>query len=123
MAQIGKELEQITIPLSQPHVALAVSTTLNSIHTNQRITKIATADMKTISVTVDDDTHRRLRTMAVEQGTSVSALVREHMLRVLNGSDRGRLRKKPSPKGAAAGWTNFRKSYCGKASSFQRLRG
>ena len=44
--------------------------------------------MKTISVTVDDDTHRRLRTMAVEQGTSVSALVREHMLRVLNGSDR-----------------------------------
>ena len=42
--------------------------------------------MKTISVTVDDDTHRRLRTMAVEQGTSVSALVREQMLRVLNGS-------------------------------------
>ena len=41
--------------------------------------------MKTISVTVDDDTHRRLRIIAAEQGTSVSALVREHMLRVLNG--------------------------------------
>ena len=42
--------------------------------------------MKTISVTVDDDTHLRLRIMAAEQGTSVSAMIREHMLRVLNGS-------------------------------------
>ena len=41
--------------------------------------------MKTISVTVDDDTHRRLRIMAAEQGASVSAMIREHMLRVLNG--------------------------------------
>ena len=40
--------------------------------------------MKNISVTVDDDTHRRLRIMAAEQGTSVSALIRGHMLRVLN---------------------------------------
>ena len=42
--------------------------------------------MKTISVTVDEDTHRRLRIMAAEQGTSVSAMIREHMLHVLNGS-------------------------------------
>ncbi len=42
--------------------------------------------MKTISVTVDEDTHRRLRIMAAEQGTSVSAMIREHMLRVLNGT-------------------------------------
>ena len=41
--------------------------------------------MKTISVTVDDDTHRRLRILAAEQGTSVSAMIRQHMLRVLNG--------------------------------------
>ena len=35
--------------------------------------------MKNISVTVDDDTHRRLRIMAAEKGTSVSALIREHI--------------------------------------------
>ncbi len=42
--------------------------------------------MKNISVTVDDDTHRRLRIRAAERGTSVSAMIREQMLRVLNGS-------------------------------------
>ena len=42
--------------------------------------------MKTVSVTVDDDTHRRLRIMAAERGTSVSAMIREHMLRILNGN-------------------------------------
>ena len=41
--------------------------------------------MKIISVT-DDDTHRSLRFMAAEQRTSVSAMVREHLLHVLNGS-------------------------------------
>ena len=45
--------------------------------------------MKNISVTVDDDTHRRLRIMAAEQGKSVSAMIREHMLRVLNESTEG----------------------------------
>lgn len=40
--------------------------------------------MKTISVTVDDDTHRRLRIMAAEQGTSVSAMIRNHMKRLLD---------------------------------------
>ena len=39
--------------------------------------------MKNVSVSVDDETHRRLRIMAAEQGTSVSAMIREHMLRVL----------------------------------------
>lgn len=41
--------------------------------------------MKNISVSVDEDTHRRLRSMAAEQGTSVSAIVREHILSILNG--------------------------------------
>ena len=38
--------------------------------------------MKTINVTVDDETHRRLRIMAAEQGTSVSAMIRDHMKRL-----------------------------------------
>ena len=41
--------------------------------------------MKNISVSVDEDTHRRLRNMAAEQGTSVSAMVRSHILSILNG--------------------------------------
>ena len=45
--------------------------------------------MKNISVSVDDDTHRRLRIMAAEHGTSVSAMIRNHMLRVLNGQAQG----------------------------------
>ena len=40
--------------------------------------------MKTISVTVDEDTHRQLRIMAAEQGTSVSAMIRNHMIRLLD---------------------------------------
>ena len=39
--------------------------------------------MKSISVSVDEDTHRRLQIMAAKQGTSISAIVREHMLRVV----------------------------------------
>ena len=42
--------------------------------------------MKNVSVSVDDETHRRLRIMAAEQGTSVSAMIREHLLRVLEGN-------------------------------------
>ncbi len=41
--------------------------------------------MKNISVSVDEDTHRRLRSMAAEQGTSVSAIIREHIPTILNG--------------------------------------
>lgn len=40
--------------------------------------------MKTISVSVDDETHRRLHSMAADRGTSVSAMVRNHMLRLLD---------------------------------------
>ena len=47
--------------------------------------------MKNISVSVDDDTHRRLRIMAAEQGTSVSAMIRDHMLRVINGQGQGNM--------------------------------
>ena len=43
--------------------------------------------MKSISVSVDEDTHRRLRTMAAEQGTSVSAMLRNHILSILDGQD------------------------------------
>lgn len=42
--------------------------------------------MKTISVTVDDETHRRLRIMAAEQGTSVSAMIRNHMKGLLDSA-------------------------------------
>ena len=45
--------------------------------------------MKTVSVTVDDNTHRRLRIMAAERGTSVSAMIRDHMLSVINGPAQG----------------------------------
>ena len=48
--------------------------------------------MRNISVSVDEDTHRRLRVKAAEQGTSVSAMIRSHMLSILNGQtleDRG----------------------------------
>ena len=39
--------------------------------------------MKNISISVDEDTYRRLRIMAAERGTSLSALIREHMMRVV----------------------------------------
>lgn len=47
--------------------------------------------MKNISVSVDDDTHRRLRIMAAERGTSVPAMIRDHMLRVINGQSQGNM--------------------------------
>lgn len=37
--------------------------------------------MKNITVSVDDTTHRRARIKAVEQGTSVSAAVRDFLIR------------------------------------------
>ncbi len=39
--------------------------------------------MKNVSISVDEETHRRLRIMATEQGTSVSALIRDQMMRLL----------------------------------------
>ena len=45
--------------------------------------------MKNVSVSMDDETHRRLRIMAAEQGTSVSAMIRDHMLGVINGGAQG----------------------------------
>ena len=59
--------------------------------------------MKNVSVSMDDETHRRLRIMAAEQGTSVSAMIRDHMLGVINGGAQGNTGKR-SPKDAAAGW-------------------
>ena len=44
--------------------------------------------MKTISVTVEDETHRRLRIMAAEQGTSVCSMIRNHMKRILDSASR-----------------------------------
>ena len=40
--------------------------------------------MKNVSVSVDDETHRRLRIMAAEQGTSVSAMIRDQMMKLLD---------------------------------------
>ena len=45
--------------------------------------------MKNISVSVDEDTHRRLRSMAAEEGTSVSAFIRNHLLLVVNRQAQG----------------------------------
>ena len=45
--------------------------------------------MQTISVTVDEDTHRQLRIMAAEQGTSVSAMIRDQMVRLLTDLAQG----------------------------------
>ena len=42
--------------------------------------------MKSISVRVDDDTHQKLRKMAAHQGTSVSAIVREQVMTLMEGS-------------------------------------
>lgn len=44
---------------------------------------MAVKEMKNVSVSVDDETHRRLRIMAAEQGTSVSAMIRNQMVRLL----------------------------------------
>ena len=49
--------------------------------------------MKNVTVTVDDDTHKRLRIMAAEQGTSVSAMIRDHMLLVIHGQLPGNARE------------------------------
>ena len=43
--------------------------------------------MKNISVSLDEGTHRRLRLVAAEQGTSVSAIIRNHILSILDGQD------------------------------------
>ena len=43
--------------------------------------------MKNISVSVDEETHRRLRAMAAGQGTSISAMIRNHILSILDGQD------------------------------------
>ena len=40
--------------------------------------------MKNITVTVDDDTYRRARIKAVENDTSVSAMVREYLRELAN---------------------------------------
>ena len=37
--------------------------------------------MKNITVSIDDDVHRRARIVAAERGTSVSAAVREFLIR------------------------------------------
>ncbi len=40
--------------------------------------------MKNITVSIDDETYRQARIKAAEQGTSVSALVREFLERTVN---------------------------------------
>ena len=40
-----------------------------------------TVHMKNITVSIDDDAHRRARIKAAERGTSVSAAVREFLIR------------------------------------------
>ena len=45
--------------------------------------------MKVISVAVDDETHRLARIRAAQRGTSMSAMVRDYLLQILDdGGDR-----------------------------------
>ena len=43
--------------------------------------------MKNISVSVDEEIHRRLKVVANEQGTSVAAMIRELIVRALDGGE------------------------------------
>jgi plasmid stability protein len=53
--------------------------------------------MRNITVSVDDDTYRRARLKAAEQGTSVSALVREFLGELGRGeSEMERLKREES---------------------------
>ena len=50
--------------------------------------------MKNITVSIDDETYRRARIKAAEQGTSVSALVKRFLTELASGeSDRERLKR------------------------------
>ncbi len=51
--------------------------------------------MRNITVAVDEETHRRARVRAAELDTSVSALVREFLRRLVPGERRGRLESQP----------------------------
>ena len=48
--------------------------------------------MKNITVTVDDETYRLARITAAERGTSVTAIVREHLRNLAQGSTSPRRR-------------------------------
>ena len=52
--------------------------------------------MKNITVSVDEETHRLARIRAVELDTSVSALVRSYLRRLVGGSADGMAKNKPS---------------------------
>jgi len=43
--------------------------------------------MKNITVSVEDEVYRRARIKAAEQDTSVSALVKNYLVRLINGTD------------------------------------
>ena len=44
--------------------------------------------MKVISVAVDDETHRLARIKAAQKGTSMSAMLRDYLLQILEEGDR-----------------------------------
>ena len=43
--------------------------------------------MKNITVSVDDDVYRQARIKAAEQDTSISALVKNYLIGLINGTD------------------------------------
>ena len=45
--------------------------------------------MKNITISVDDDVYRQARIRAAGQDTSVSALVKSYLVRLINGTDAG----------------------------------
>lgn len=54
--------------------------------------------MKNITVAVDDDTYRLARIRAAEEGTSVSALVRDYLTDLNQTTDRDTLRQQMNEK-------------------------
>ena len=44
--------------------------------------------MKNITVSIDDDIYSKARIVAAERGTSVTALVRENLIRITDGNGR-----------------------------------
>jgi len=50
--------------------------------------------MKNITLSVDEEVLATVRRVAAEQGTSVNAMVREHLARIAEHSDRAALARK-----------------------------
>ena len=60
--------------------------------------------MKTISVSVDDETHRLARVRAAETGTTVSAMMRDMLLEMLKRPAASMPARRPSRRDGPGSW-------------------